>query len=308
MTANLDRVSGDYFETVGISAIAGRTINGTDTADSGKVAVINQSVAKRYYPHDDAVGHWLTLGIDSVKGPWRIVGVVRDTKARDPRSTDPTRMVYIALQQIEPFLPPPPPSHPGERTAAGQTAREENQDRYANAVLLRTKADPKRIAGELQSAVRDVDANLPLLHVGTIQEQVSSMITHDELISTLTCSFSGLALLLAAIGLYGVMSHNIVRRRSEIGIRLAIGAQAPDIRWMVLRESLVLLTIGVSFGVPLAVGSTMLVKRQFFGVSPSNPEIFLAALVLVAAVTLLAAWLPARRASNLDPMTALRVD
>ncbi|HTU47158.1 MAG TPA: ABC transporter permease [Bryobacteraceae bacterium] len=308
MAANLDRVSGDYFETVGIPAIAGRTINGKDTADSGKVAVINQTVAKRYYPHDDAVGHWLTLGIDSVKGPWRIVGVVRDTKARDPRSTDPIRMVYIPLQQIDPFLPLPPPSHPGERAAAGQTAREENQDRYANVVLLRTTADPKRIAGELQSAVRDVDSNLPLLHVGTIQEQVSSMITHDELISTLTGIFSGLALLLAAIGLYGVMSHNVVRRRSEIGIRLAIGARAPDIRWMVLRESLVLLTIGICFGVPLAVGSTMLVKRQFFGVSPSNPEVFLAALAVVAAVTLLAAWLPARRASTLDPMAALRVN
>lgn len=308
MIASLDRVSGNYFETVGISAVAGRTIDGTDTAKSGKVAVVNQTVAKRYYPHGDAVGRWLTLDIDSVKGPWRIVGVVRDTKARDLRSTDPIRMVYIPLAQIEPFLPAPPPSHSRERAAAAQVAREESQDRYANVVLLRTTGDPKRIAGELQSAVSDVDRNLPLLHVGTIQEQVSSLITHDELISTLTGLFSGLALLLAAIGLYGVMSHNVMRRRSEIGIRLAIGAQASDIRWMVLRESMLLLAIGIAFGVPLAVGSTMLVKRQFFGVSPVNPEIFLAALVVVAAVTLLAAWLPARRASNLDPMTALRVD
>jgi predicted permease len=308
MAASLNRVSANYFDTVGISAVAGRTINGTDTADSGKVAVVNQTVAKRYYPHGNAVGRWLTLDIDSVKGPWRIVGVVRDTKASDPRNTDPIRMVYIPLEQIDPFLPAPPPSQVQEHTAAAQIPREENQDRYANVVLVRTTGDPKRIAGELQSAVGEVDRNLPLLHVSTIQEQVSSLMTHDELISTLTSLFSGLALLLAAIGLYGVMSHNVVRRRSEIGIRLAVGAQATDIRWMVLRESIVLLLIGIGFGAPLAVGSIMLVKRQFFSVSPANPEIFLCALAVVAAVTALAAWLPARRASNLDPMTALRVD
>lgn len=308
MVANLDRVSGDYFQTVGISAVAGRTINGSDTADSDKVAVVNQTVAKRYYPHGDAVGRWLMLGIDSVKGPWRIVGVVRDTKARDPRSTDPIRMVYIPLEQIEPFLPAPQAPQGQEHAGVAQKPREENQDRYANVLLVRTAGDPKRIAGELQSAVGEVDRNLPLLHVGTIQEQVSSLITHDELISTLTSLFSGLALLLAAIGLYGVMSNNVVRRRSEIGIRLAVGAQAPDIRWMVLRESMVLLAIGIGFGAPLAVGSTMFVKGEFFGVSPVNPKVFLAALAVVATVTLLAAWLPARRASNLDPMTALRVD
>jgi MacB-like periplasmic core domain len=302
-----NRVSANYFDTVGISAVAGCAINGTDTADSGKIAVVNQTVAKRYYPHGDAVGRWLTLGIDSVKGPWRIVGVVRDHESeRSPKHRPDTDGLYPSGADRS-FVPAPPYSQLQEHTAA-QIAREENQDRYANVVLVRTTGDPKRIAGELQWAVAEVDHNLPLLHVSTIQEQFSSLMIHDELISTLTSLFSGLALLLAAIGLYGVMSHNVVRRRSEIGIRLAVEAQAPDIRWMVLRESIVLLVIGIGFGAPLAVGSPILVKRQFFAVSPANPEIFLAALAVVAAVTLLAAWLPARRASNLDPMTALRVD
>jgi predicted permease len=308
MVSSVNRVSSEYFKTVGISAVVGRTINSTDTAKSLKVAVVNQAIANRYYPHGHAVGQSLNIDIDSAKGPWQIVGIVRDTKSSNPRNTEPIRMTYLPLEQIDPFLPASPALPAQKSSAPKPTPPEENQDRFANFILLRTAGNPTRIIGELQVAVKDIDPNLPLLNVTTIQEEISNLISHDELISTLTGLFSVLALLLAAIGLYGVMSHNVVRRQSEIGIRLALGAQIPMVRWMVLRESLLLLAIGMALGLPLAIASTVLIRQQLFGLSPLNPAIFVAAVSVVAGMTLSASWLPAQRASKLDPMLALRVD
>jgi ABC-type antimicrobial peptide transport system permease subunit len=132
--------------------------------------------------------------------------------------------------------------------------------------------------------------------------------THDELISRLTGIFSLLALLLAAIGLYGVMSYNVVRRTSEIGIRLALGAQSSTVLWMILRESLILLALGLALGLPLTLISTRIIRDQLFGLSATDPVILAAAIAVVAAMTLIAAWLPARRAATVDPMVALRCD
>ena len=142
----------------------------------------------------------------------------------------------------------------------------------------------------------------------TIHDQVDDFITHDQLISTLTTLFSVLALLLAAIGLYGVMSYNVVRRTNEIGIRIALGAQTPTVQWMILSESLVLLAIGVGLGLPLTLLTTTYIKGQLFGLSALDPVTFGVALLVVSAMTLLAAWLPARRATKVDPMVALRCD
>jgi ABC-type antimicrobial peptide transport system permease subunit len=132
--------------------------------------------------------------------------------------------------------------------------------------------------------------------------------THDELISTLTGIFSLLALLLAAIGLYGVMSYNVVRRTNEIGIRIALGAQTRTVQWMILSESLLLLAAGVGLGLPLTLLATKFIKGQLFGLSALDPTTFAVALTVVSAMTLVAAWLPAWRATKVDPMVALRCD
>jgi ABC-type antimicrobial peptide transport system permease subunit len=153
-----------------------------------------------------------------------------------------------------------------------------------------------------------VDPNLPLLQITTIQDQVSNLISHDELISTLTSVFSVLALLLAAIGLYGVMSYNVARRTNEIGIRLALGARSANVSGMILRESLVLLGIGAALGLPLAVLATRSIKEQLFAVEAIDPVSFVIALLVVSLMTVLAAWLPARRAANVDALQALRVE
>jgi predicted permease len=300
MYALLNRVTDRYFNTAGIVLVAGRSFNSGDTLSSLKIAVVNQTLAQRYYPKGDALGHLLTINSDNVKGPWRIVGIARDTKSGDPHSIKTDSMIYFPLAQMQPFNPLDP--------AAPSAALEENQDRFESTILLRTTGDPAQVIGELRAAVARIDPNLPILHVVTIHEAVDSFMTHDQLISRLTGIFSLLALILAAIGLYGVMSYNVVRRTSEIGIRLALGAQSNTVLWMVLRESLILLGIGLALGLPLTLASTRVIRDQLFGLSATDPVILIAAIAVVAAMTLIAAWLPARRAAKVDPMVALRCD
>jgi ABC-type antimicrobial peptide transport system permease subunit len=183
---------------------------------------------------------------------------------------------------------------------------EENQDRFVNVVLVRTTGDAARTITSIQSAISSLDANLPLLSIATIQQQLSDFISHDELISRLSTAFSILALLLASIGLYGVMSYNVERRRAEIGVRIALGAQVSIVRWMVLRESLLLLGTGVLLGLPLTLAFKGTIKHQLFGLSPLDPLTYVAAVSVVTAMTFFASWLPAYRASKMDPILALR--
>ena len=305
MVSILNRVSGQYFETTGISIVAGRGITPADTENSLKVAVVSQTIARKFYPKGNAVGQQLTIGIDSVKGPWQIVGIARDTKPGDPRDTDPVRMTYIPLSQIETFLP----AVAAAASANGKPAsREENQDCFAHTILIRTSNDPAKTIADLRAAVAAVDPNLPLLQITTIQDQVSHLISHDELISTLTSIFSVLALLLAAIGLYGVMSYNVARRTNEIGIRLALGAQGANVLRMIMGESLLLLALGVGLGLPLAMMATRIIKQQLFATDAIDPASFAAALLVVSLMTVLASWLPARRAARVDPVNALRCE
>ncbi len=305
MVSILNRVSGQYFETVGVPVIEGRPITSADSASGLKVAVVSQALANHFFPKGDAIGHSLTIGIDSVKGPWQIVGIAKDTKSGDPREKDKVRMTYIPLVQIEPFVPANPATKP---TSGSPVTPEENEDRFANTILLRTIGDPSTNIADLRAAVANIDPNLPLPNVTTIHEQVSSLMTHDELISTLTGLFSLLALLLAAIGLYGVMSYNVVRRTNEIGIRFALGARRPSVLWMILRESLILLLLGVALGLPITLAATKFIKHLLFDLSPLDLQTFAVAIGVVSAMTLFAAWLPARRATQVDPMVALRCD
>jgi predicted permease len=166
MNSKLNRVSGQYFETAGIKIVAGRAINDSDTANRQKVTVINQTVARKFFPKGDAIGRSLKIDIDDVKGPWQIVGISRDTKAGDPRSPDPLRMTYIPLAQIELFNPIDP-SAPATTSPA---APEENQDRVANLILLRTTGDPANTIADLRAAVKSIDPNLPLTKITTIRD------------------------------------------------------------------------------------------------------------------------------------------
>jgi predicted permease len=289
MGSTLNRVSGRYFETVGIPMAVGRAIAPSDTATTMKVAVINQTVANKFYPHGDAVGHMLEIDIDTVEGPWLIVGVARDSKAGQLRSETP-RMVYMPLAQI--------------RGKKGEGIN----DSIANTIEVRVTGDPEKAIASLHAAVASVDPNLPLLRVRTIEQHLEGFMSHEMLISRLTAIFAGLALLLACIGVYGVMSFNVARRNNEIGVRIALGATSGGVQWMVLRESLMLLAVGLMLGLPLTVMAVRLIRAQLFEMSPYDPATFATAVAVLAAITVLAAWIPARRAARVSPMEALRCD
>jgi ABC-type antimicrobial peptide transport system permease subunit len=231
----------------------------------------------------------LKIDIDTVAGPWQIVGVARDTKAGNPRE-NPERMIYLPLAQI-----------------AGKQG-EGIIDSFASTIVLRTVGDSTSTVNSLRGAVASIDPNLPILQVRTIQEHLETFMSQETLVSRLTAIFASLAVLLAAIGLYGVMSFNVIRRRNEIGIRVALGASASGVQWMVLRESLTLLATGLVLGIPFALASARLVRSQLYQTSPFDPLIFIVATAGIAAVTVLSAWLPARRAAAVDPMIALRCE
>jgi predicted permease len=295
MNSILNKVSGRYFETTSIPIAAGRAISNQDSATSLKVVVINEALAHRFFPKGDAIGHSISIEQNEVAGPWQIVGIARDTKVSGPRSTEVSPLIYIPLDQIP-------------ATIKGDHGSEENNQRYAAMLLLRTNGDPAQSIASQRMTVGQIDPNLPLTHVMTMPAYLGNFITREALISKLTILFALLALLLACIGLYGVMSYNVVRRTNEIGIRLALGAQTQTVLWMVLQESLLLLCVGLSLGLPLTFAGTRLIRQQLFGITAIDPFTFAAAIVIVSAMTVIAAWLPARRAMRVDPIVALRCD
>ena len=289
MGSPINRVSGQYFEATGIPLVAGRAIAPSDQAGSLKVAVINETMARRFFPNGGAVGRSVKINIDAVAGPWQIVGVARDTKSGDPREKA-QRMIYLPLSQI-----------------VGKNG-EGIGDSFAYSIALRTSGEPASTIQDLRTAIASVDPNLPLLQVRTIQEHLETFMSHEALISRLTVIFALLALLLACIGLYGVMSFNVARRSNEIGIRIALGATGGGVRWMVLRESILLLVAGLLLGLPISLGAANMVRSQLYELSPFDPAILLTSGAVIAAVSLFTAWLPARRASAVDPMIALRCE
>ena len=284
----LNRVSGSYFEAAGISILGGRAISPSDNASTLRVAVVNQSFAQHFFPKGDAIGHTLKIDIDEA-GPWQIVGIARNTKSAGPRQDAP-RMVYMPLAQL---------TDP-RGTGTG--------DSFAWVIILRTSGDAAPVIPGLRAAVASVDPNIPILHVRTIRDQLEGLMSQETLISRLTAVFAGLAVLLAAIGLYGVMSFNVARRTGEIGVRMALGASGPGVQWMVLRESLALLGAGLGLGLPIALYAVRLVRSQLYELSPFDPTVFIAATVGISLVTIVSALLPAHRAAAVEPMTALRCE
>src|SRR5262245_6300367 len=282
----LNGVGPQYFETLGIPVIAGRAIGPQDIASSARVAVVNQTLAAHFFPAGNAVGSHASLpGVTSQQeaGQWEIVGVVADSKDSDPRDP-PRRMTYVPMMQV-----------------SGDSS-------YATCLQLRTVGEPATIVAEVRNMLARIDSNLPITKVITLAEHVDRFMVPEALISRLSGFFSLLALLLACIGVYGVMTYNVVRRVNEIGIRMALGAKAHRVQWMVLKESLMLLGIGIGIGLPMTLGATQMIQAQLFGVSPTDPETIVIAVTVVVAVTVLSGYLPARRAANVDPMVALRYE
>jgi predicted permease len=269
-----------YFATMGIPLLLGRVFTSHDTATSPKVAVINETMAREFFPGGSPLGR--RFGLDPKhSSDVEVVGVVKDAK-------------YISLRE--------------EQWPAAYYPYSQHIGPYYYDFEVRYSGDPKTITAEVRRAVGEVDHNLPLTYNDTLAQQVDRSITSQSLIARLSAFFGLLAVFLACIGLYGLMSYAITRRTSEIGIRMALGAGRSSVLWMVMRESLTLAMVGIAIGVPAVLAADRLVSKMLFGISPSDPLSMAGAAALLVLFAMLAGFLPARRAARVDPMVALRYE
>ena len=279
VVARYNSVSPGYFETVGMRLIEGRGIEDRDMQNS--IAVVNESMARRYFAGARAVGRVMQLGRGPNAGkPVEIVGVVHDAKYNDLRK-EPEPMFYIPFGQLP---------------------------RPVRSIEVRTTKPAAAITAPVRQALADVSKDIMIRRVVSLSDQVDQSLAAEWLIMRLCSFFSVLALLLACVGLYGVMAYSVTQRTGEIGIRMALGATERSILQLILRETMRVVATGVVIGVPLAFASSRLVSAFLFGLTPTDPQtIALATLVLLAAAGV-AAYLPARRAAAVDPIVALRCE
>jgi predicted permease len=278
---NMNGLAPNFFASMELPLVLGRGFTEHDDAMAPGVAVVNQVLARKYFGAENPVGRQIVYTTGPFnRVPVEVVGVAADAKYTDLRSPVPPTLYVPALQQ------------PG------------GEANFA----LRLDTDRATVFPAIRAAVREIDPALPVLNLRTQDEQLDRLHAQELLFARLSGLFGLLALALACVGLYGLMSYAAVRRTSEIGLRMALGARPARVLRMMLRESLTLVCLGVAVGLAAAYGASRLVATMLFGLSPTDPLTYGAVAALLIAVALLASLLPARRASLLDPMTALRVE
>lgn len=281
-------VSPGYFKSLGVPILAGRDFDERDVftvappegVPDFKVAIVNERFARHFFGNANPIGRRIGFGTDpSTKTPIEIIGVVRDSKYTNVRDE-------VQRQAFFPFLQAARPS--------GFT------------VYVRTSRPAEPMFGLVRQAVRGIDPNVPIHGTRTLARQVELSLSRERLVATMTTTFGTLATLLAVIGLYGVMSYTVARRTREIGVRVALGATAGNISWLVIREVLVIALAGTAAGLPLAWWLGRYVSTQLYGVQPGDPLTFGGAVALLVGVAVLAGMVPSSRAARLDPTRALR--
>ena len=282
-------VGPNFFRTAGIPILVGRDFRGLDNENAPKVAIVNEAFARHFFGEQDgvqkAVGRTLGLGVDQNLGPFEIVGVARDSKQRS-LSEPPASVVYFPFWQAD-----LPPSLIGHMT-----------------LEVRTVGETSGMTNAIRQELLAVEKNLPIYDVKTLTQQVQESAGGDRMFAWLVSSFGLLALLLASVGLYGLVAYSTVRRTAEIGIRMVLGAHHGEVLTLVIREALRLTALGVVIGLALALAAGRAVSSMLYGVSAADPLAILGASLLMFFAASLAGFLPARRASRVDPMVALRYE
>jgi len=278
MQAFMNALSPGYFQTMQIPLLEGRDFTRADQKPQSTVAIVNRRFAEHYFKGQSAIGRRLGFGGPNAPLDIEIVGVVADSLYEGPREG--------VRRQV--FVP--------------------RWGRQSAAFYVRTRTSSADAFHAARHEVRQLDASMPVYQMKTLRGQLEETLLTDRLIALLSAGFGLLATLLASIGLYGVMAFIVARRRRELGVRLALGAQPRGVIWLVMREVLLLLAVGLAVGVPAGLVLGRYVSSQLHGMQPHDPVIALATLALLAAVSVAAGLVPARRASQIDPILALRAE
>lgn len=277
---HVNYVSPGYFETFGIPVTLGRTLGSADDARAPKVALMNETAARFYLGKRPALG--VPIAFDPPDQPpasYTLVGVAGDARHRTVRDAAP-RFVYLPISQA--------PDSPSRLSLA-----------------VRTRTALPAMAELVRQQVERVGPDILVSDVETVSQQVDRALLRERLVSTLSVSFAVLGVLLAALGLYGVTSYGVLRRTTEIGIRMALGSSPAAVRWLMLRQAVGMGVVGVAVGLPLGLIAATMMRRLLYGVAPTDPVMALACVGLLLVITAIAGFLPARRASRIDPVRAL---
>jgi putative ABC transport system permease protein len=283
--ANYSFISPGYFATIGAQVLRGRDVTDSDTLQGLPVTIINTTMATKYFPGEDPLGK--QVGVGTTRYPARtIIGIVADIKHASLREEAAPEM-FVPFTQNEIKIWP-----------SMQTMQ----------CAVRTKADPASVVASIQDAVHSVDRDLPVAKLATLTTLVSNSMTADRLALLMVGSFGILALVLACIGMYGVISYSVMQRTAEIGVRMALGATRSQIFVMIIGQAARLACAGIVIGLVAALASTHLMSRFLFGVGAADPITFALVALLLIIISLLACYIPARKAMKIEPIMALRYE
>jgi predicted permease len=287
------RVSSGYFDTIGTKIVEGRAINEQDTPTTRAVALVNRFFEKKYFKAGQAIGKHFS---DDLKHPgaFEIVGVTEDTNYWG--ATSKMRPMYFLAEGQSAHNPDP------------RYQQFEDRSRYLNAIEIQTHAEVSGLETQIRRVLSQINPDLAVVDFQSFAVQVKANFMQQAMIAKLTSFFGILALILASIGLYGVTSYSVERRTSEIGIRMALGADRLNMLGMVLRGAFLQVGIGLAIGIPVTIFGGRLMASQLYGIKPSDPLVLLITTVVLAAAAFVAAVIPARRAANTEPMLALRTE
>ena len=290
-----DRVSPHFLDAIGVPVVRGRGLTDQDTATSQQVAVVNQTFVKRFFPNEDPVGKRFGMGFQQYSGSFEIVGVFADFKMNNPR--DPVSPVFLRplTQRFAGYQEP--------EMISGET-----RSLFAHSILLNFNAPQQNVEGLIRRTLAGIDPNLTAVNLRSFDGQVAGNFDQERLIARLTSLFGILALILASVGLYGVMSYVVARRTSEIGVRMALGATRSSVLAMVLRGVLWQILVGLGLGIPAALFAGHLMVSQLYGVGGYDPLALVGATLVLGLCATTAGFIPARRAASIDPMQALRTE